>query len=151
LVRARSRRYWHASALIALLLALTGGTVLAAVDGARRTSTALDRLLALTRPANGFLQLQGLNDQQAAQLRAMPEIEASATLQAMAISPAVRGDTYIPVGAAMDTHWGREVERPHIVRGRAPRVDAPLEIVLGEVRASLFGADVGSVLPMTSY
>ena len=48
--RAELRVRWRATVLLAVLVGLTGGVVLAAVAGARRTDSAIDRLVAYNSP-----------------------------------------------------------------------------------------------------
>ncbi|MGZ4603693.1 MAG: hypothetical protein ACXV0U_08855, partial [Kineosporiaceae bacterium] len=49
--RLDAARRWRSLLVLALLIAVAGGTVLTAVAGARRGMTALDRLTARTLPA----------------------------------------------------------------------------------------------------
>lgn len=71
--RAELRRRWRGTVGLALLVGLAGGVVLAAVAGARRTATAMDRFLAYNRPAD--LEVQGEVDPEA--LVALPQVVAA--------------------------------------------------------------------------
>ncbi|HEV2922158.1 MAG TPA: hypothetical protein VG673_23415, partial [Actinomycetota bacterium] len=59
--RAELRRRWRATVLLALLVGLAGGVVLAAVAGARRTATVTDRFLAYHRATNVSVDVKGLD------------------------------------------------------------------------------------------
>jgi ABC-type uncharacterized transport system permease subunit len=48
--RAELRRRWRATVLLMFVVGLAGGAVMAAVAGARRTDSAMDRFLAYNRP-----------------------------------------------------------------------------------------------------
>jgi hypothetical protein len=51
----------------------------------------------------------------------------------------------------LDDHTRTDVERPHIVSGRAPHPDAPFEIVVGETRSKVLGVTVGGDLHLETY
>jgi hypothetical protein len=51
-VRAELRQRWRATVLLMVVVGLAGGAVVAAVAGARRTDSAMDRFLAYSRPVN---------------------------------------------------------------------------------------------------
>src|SRR6202012_5165746 len=71
------RRPWRSLLVIALLVALTAGTVLAAVAGARRGQTAFDRLWAQTLPGDAtVLANQPVFDW--SKVEALPEVKATA-------------------------------------------------------------------------
>src|SRR5438128_12147173 len=57
--RAQLRRRWGATVALALLVGLAGGVVLAAVAGASRTDTAMDRFVAYSRPEEVFVSVNG--------------------------------------------------------------------------------------------
>src|SRR3954452_19348229 len=54
-LRIELRRRWRSLALLALLVAVAGGTVMATVAGARRAASALDRLQDGARPATAVV------------------------------------------------------------------------------------------------
>ncbi|MCW2632311.1 MAG: ABC-type transport system, involved in lipoprotein release, permease component, partial [Pseudonocardia sp.] len=112
------RRRWRSLLVLALLIALASGTVLAAVAGARRGASAVDRLLAETLPATVVARTNTLGFDWS-KVRAMPGVEAVSTFPGYTgfgvdEAPADTVQVYLPG----DDQAMRTVERPVVLQGR---------------------------------
>ena len=153
-VRAELRRRWRATVLLALVVGLTGGVVLVAVAGARRTDSAMDRFLAYYRPLNVSVEAEELD------LRAverLPQVEATGRGAYMALAPPTASGAPDPaLGSvnplvAVDGGMGRTSERPLLVAGRLPDPDRPLEATVDEAFAARRHLRPGRKLRMWGY
>src|SRR6478672_991469 len=77
-LRVELRRRWRSLAVLALLVALASGTVMAAVAGARRSASAIERFQALTKPSTVAVY-SNTADFDWAKVRTMPGVEALST------------------------------------------------------------------------
>ncbi len=111
------RRRWRSLAILALLVALAGGTVLAATAGARRQASALTRLHGRTLPATAAI-LANTPGFDWDRVRALPEVEAL-----MNFGPSFPIDG-VPPDIQADALIGAEVlhtiEKPVVFAGRVP-------------------------------
>ena len=149
LVRAELRRRWRSLVVVALLVAFAGGATLAAVAGARRTSTAFDRFRETTRNHDVLLFAQGINRADVERLRALPGVAAIGYLRQLAL---IRPDgNFLAVGGPLDDAVFRDVDRLRIVDGRAPRPGVPEEVVVPEPLARQTGLRTGDALPVRSF
>src|SRR5437588_9985337 len=57
--RAQLRHRWGATIALALLVGLTGGVVIAAVAGASRTNSAMQRFVKFSRPEDAYVTVNG--------------------------------------------------------------------------------------------
>ena len=109
------RRRWRSLAVLALLVALASGTVMAALAGARRGASAWQRLEDRTLPAHAAV-LANTPGFDWSKIAALPEVEALAILGAGptldGLPPDV-GTTYAVGDAALHT-----IEKPVIYQGR---------------------------------
>jgi len=110
------RRRWRSLVVLALLVALTAGTVLTAVAGARRGQTAFDRLWARTDPAT-VVVLANQSGFDWSKVEALPEVSATGLLvvyygAGLGFPGSVLG---FPPGNA---DLGRTVEHPVVLQGR---------------------------------
>ena len=71
-------RRWRSVAVLTLLIAVASGTVMAAVAGARRGASALERLQERTLPATAAVYTNSPNFDWA-KIRELPEVEALTT------------------------------------------------------------------------
>ncbi|WP_433430578.1 ABC transporter permease [Nonomuraea sp. CA-141351] len=118
------RRRWRSLVLLGLLVALAAGMVLAAVAGARRGASSVDRLLSETLPATVAV-LPNDPDFDWDKVRALPEVTAVGEI---AVAPFFVEEMpdyygYLPPRGP-ETY--RTIERPVVLEGRLPdpaRVD----------------------------
>src|SRR5689334_3824195 len=145
------RARWRGWALLALLVAVGGGAVLAAAAGAWRTSSAYPRFLqasnasdVLVSPAN-----TGLGGYYRA-LAKLPGVANVAVGVGLNIQPAGRGKGGAVGEAPADGRLWHRVEVPKVLAGRLPRADRPGEIALDQNGAAQLHLHVGSTLPMVA-
>lgn len=135
------RRRWRALVVLGLLAGLTAGLAMAAVAGARRTGTAWERLRQVSRASDAivFGSQVGLytdDDLRYDHIANLPFVEAAGAF----------GLAYAPEGAVFLTSYGDwldQVDRPRIIKGRAPNRNDPTEVV-----RSALGPD--TVVPVDS-
>ncbi len=122
-LRVDLRRRWRSLTVLALLVAVSSATVLAAVAGARRGDSVLQRLTTNGLPATAVV-LPNQPGFDWDRVRAMPEVESLTTfllgLQFPVVDDATGKDVSeafgFPVG---DRAWTTTIERPVISAGRA--------------------------------
>src|ERR1700733_6784677 len=127
------RRRWRSLIVLALLVALTTGTVLAAVAGARRGQSAFDRLWARTLPGDATV-LANQPGFDWSKVEALPEVKATALFivyygASVGPSGAKAGfsgaDLGFPPG---NTGMLESVERPVVLAGRVYDPSRPDEV-----------------------
>lgn len=157
-VRAELRQRWRSLVALALLWALVVAAVLAALAGARRTSTSFERFLGEARASHAQVQLsQGLDgrsdvdlgggataDQVIREISGTPAVEAVGTGAVLHLAPPSMepGADFVAYASLDEKAW--PVDRPRMVRGRLP--SAADEIALNELAASELGKDPGDRL-----
>jgi ABC-type lipoprotein release transport system permease subunit len=148
--RLDARRRWRSLAVLALLIGFAAGTVLAAIAGARRGATAVERLQAQTLPAHAaVLPNEPGFDWDA--VRALPDVEAVNTFAVTGymvdgIPPELQEE--IPRFPPADDDTMRTVERPVVLKGRLPDFDRPDEVVVSPKFTSSFAKDVGDTVTL---
>src|SRR5215218_9070460 len=151
--RAELRRRWRATILLALLVGLAGGVVLAAVAGARRTGSAMDRFLAYHRPMD--VSVAGLDMAALARLPQVVDADEGTLVPLLPNTPSGPGDPRTTgVIAAFTTIHGRlgvTSERPILVRGRQPDPGRPLEVAVNEPLAARWRLRPGDTLRTAAY
>jgi hypothetical protein len=142
------RRRWWSLAVLVVLVGVIGGLVLASAAGARRTASSLDRF----RRESAAADVELLGDPSPHQIKALgevPGVEAIGLLRGYGLvlpqDPALQA-IRAPVGLA----FGRSVDRPRLMAGRAPSSSAE-EIALDEALATLLHLRVGDTLDTSSY
>jgi hypothetical protein len=130
------RRRWRSLVVLTLLVALSAGVVLTAVAGARRGASALDRLLAQTRPATlAVLPTTPGFDWDA--VRAIPGVTA---LSEFGTAPVEVDGEFAEL--SFDLH-PEAVEVPAVLAGRLPDPARADEAVITPAYTEAFGVDVG--------
>jgi FtsX-like permease family len=151
--RAELRHRWRATLLLAVLVGLAGGVVLAAVAGARRTDSAMDRFLAYNRPMN--VAVAGPNFAVVRRLPHVADADEGAYLALTPSTPSGGPDTGA-LGSInpLATVHGRLLvtsERPLLVRGRLPHPTRLLEVAVDETLASRRRLGLGQRVRMWAY
>ena len=140
------RRRWRSLAVLALLVAIASGTMLASVAGARRGGTALDRLQAVTLPAT-IVVLPNQPGFDWAKIRALPEVEAISRFPvsdyAVEGIPQENNPAGFPI---VDADGPDRIERPVILRGRAPDQSRVDEVLVSPSFLPAYGKRIGDRL-----
>src|SRR5205085_8118658 len=154
--RAELRTKWKGMLGVALRVGLAAGTVFAAAAGARRTDTALARVVRAQRVADVLINPDG-SDNSATFRREWEAVDrlqgivAVGTVDGVAVAPvdtqgepdvsAMRGEVDL---AAEDTESLRTIERPHLLAGRLPRPERSDEILVNDAKARHSHLSVGA-------
>ena len=144
--RADLRHRWRSILVMALVIGIAGGVVLASFAGARRTRSAFDRLRTETRAGDLSINLASAGTRFAARIGNLPEVESWAQLKVMA---ATLESAYAPIAVPVDGRFGRDVDRPRLIAGRPAR--GIHEIVLSQSSARLLHLGVGDTLRVLTY
>ncbi len=164
-LRAEIRQAWRGAVVVAVLLALLGGVVLASVAGARRTASAYPRLLRATNAPDLLVSPFGDEGYDAtgayADVAALAEVRRTGAIAGIPLLPVagtptaeltrVDNSVMSPVGIAMaplDDQAYRTVGRPAIVDGRLPEPDVLDEALITRRVATATGLRVGDRLDM---
>jgi hypothetical protein len=151
--RAELRRRWRATVLLAVLVGLAGGVVMAAVAGARRTGSAVDRFLAYNRPMD--VSVAGLDMAAVGRLPQVVDADEGTLVPLVPDTPSGPGDPRTTgVIAAFVTLHGRlgvTSERPILVRGRQPDPSHPLEVAVNEPLAARWRLRPGDTLRTVAW
>jgi len=144
------RRRWATVALI-VLVGLAGGAVIAAIAGARRTDTAVNRFVGYNRPEElGVL----VNDASALpRIASLPQVAAWDESTYLFLSPTSTGAGVGTLNAygAIDGSFLTRIRRPPMVAGRLPRPDRPDEVFVDASEARDRHLSVGSRLHLWAY
>jgi ABC-type lipoprotein release transport system permease subunit len=159
IARASLARRRASIAVVALAAALLFGGALGALAGARRSSTALDRLLVHSAPEDVFVSApeDGSLDMRA--VDRLPQVLGTAYQSYLAMVP-VAGDGRAQTelaGAINPYLWTPKtgppdaVNRLRVIEGRGFDRSEPLEAVIDEELAAARGLAVGSHFPMATF
>src|SRR5438034_663504 len=145
--RLELRRHWRSLTVLALLIAITGATVMTALAGARRGASAQQRLLARTLPATGMI-LANTPGFDWTPFRTLPEVAALTTFvvdyDMTQVGFADAGVSFPPA----DDQSYRTIERPVIFDGRTLDVSKPDEVIVTRQFVKNFHKGVGDTLDL---
>lgn len=151
-VRSNLRSHWRSAALVVLIAGLCGGLTMAAVAGARRTSTAFVRFVSASKEPQIFVAAP---DRETARLSADvmrakvdPELVAEAVFLAAQPADSGAGADVTVVGSLTDVAGG-ELLVPKIVSGALPV--GPRDVAVNEVAAHDLGVGPGDRFAMLGY
>ena len=146
-VRSVLRRRWRSLLAVAVIVGVAGGLVLTALAGARRTESALPRLLDGTRNEDVSLEV---SPPWFAAIETLPEVGASAPASFMFVSPDPGSfDVIVPL-AGTDGRFGEAVNRPRLVAGRRPDPGRSDEVLANTEFARRFAVGAGDPLSLAS-
>lgn len=150
-LRLEWRLRWRSLLVLAVLIGLAGAVVFTAVAGARRGTTATDRLLATSRSAE-YLVAPNQPGFDWDQLRALPEVRA---LMPVAYGGFVVDGIPAEDGAVWGTPVGPDaftkIERPVILSGRAADQGRPDEATVTPGFAERYGLGPGDTVTLRLY
>lgn len=150
-LRVEVRRRWRSLVVLGLLIALSTGTVLAAVAGARRGASTVDRLLDTTLPATAVARVNRVGFDWTP-VRSLPEVAALSTFTIwtgfdVAEAPSDPVGAYIPADVAAM----RTIERPVILSGRLADPRRADEAVVTQGFVDRYGRGVGSTVTVRLF
>ncbi len=146
-------RRWKATAVLAVLVGLVGGVALFGVAGARRTASAMERLIDYHRPFDVFVFGKGLDIDAVAALPQVADVDTQSYLLLAPSTPEGDPDPGGSLNPFLTTRGtaGVTSQRPIVVAGRLPRPDAPLEIAVNEDLTRRQRVGVGDILRVWAY
>ena len=157
-LRAELRTRHRSWLVLALLIGLAGGVVLATAAGARRTESALARHVTAYELADvvtmrGFY-IDGRETLDLERVARLPQVVAASRWGRLAAifrshsgKPVVPdGNAGVGIGVWLDQHGGREVDRTRLLRGRAPRPDRPDEALVNTTAFTRLGYEIGDTV-----
>jgi hypothetical protein len=147
--RSELRRRWRALIALGLISGLAAGLALAAVAGARRTSTAYARFREATAAPDALVfgtQL-GIFDQDYSAVTELPEVVDAGTFNLAPVAIKEHEIGSLPPG---DGQLYRTLSRPRLVSGRLPHPERVDEIVVNRVAAARYHLRVGQALTLVS-
>ncbi len=136
--RSDIRRRWASLVLLGVLAGLTGGIAIAVLDGAHRTSTALDRLRARTSGSDAivFATQAGVIDPDWTPITSSPAVE-GVGIWSLTFGSIDGGPLTGPLFTPVDDVWTTTMDRPIVVNGRRADPNAADEVMVDENTARL--------------
>ncbi|MHA6782549.1 FtsX-like permease family protein [Pseudonocardia saturnea] len=149
-LRLELRRRWRSLLVLTLLVAISSGTVLAAVAGARRGDTSVDRLAAETLPATAAV-LPNEPGFDWDVVRAMPGVVAVGEFPVTAYRVGDIPPEAYPDGFPSDRTTMDALERPVVLEGRPADPDRADEAVVTAAFVESYGLGPGDVVDLRLY
>ena len=150
--RAAIRKRWRVTLVLAMLTGLAFGATVAAVSGARRTDTAVSRLLEATNANDAIFTG---DERYFADIEHLPQVASSTPRVFLAVTPTggSRGRSPNVATLAVLSEKGTRHGAPWalVVRGRFADPTRADEVVLNETAASHLGLGVGSQMSFASF
>jgi ABC-type lipoprotein release transport system permease subunit len=148
-VRNEVARRWRTLVALGVLAGLAGGLALAAVAGARRTSTAYERFREATGRSDAivFGTLIGVMDADYGPVRQLPEVEDAGEFT---LTPIMLDGLGAGQLAPNDDRLYRTISRPLLVAGRLPDPRRADELVVNRKAAGELGLGVGDRVTMVA-
>lgn len=144
--RVDAARRWRSLLVLALLVAVSAGTVATAFAGARRGASALERLAERTTPATIVLQPFGIGFDWA-KVRALPQVETFTTYAETDFAlEGVPDDGLVVAGIPEDTVLGTAIERPVVLDGRYADQARADEVMVTSRFVDSYGKGVGDTV-----
>jgi hypothetical protein len=145
-VRAELRHRVRSAVVLALAIGIAAGATMAALAGARRTDTAVDRFVAYSHPGQGVVIADRASYPRIARL---PQIEASTlgTRLALALTGEHAGEGALNEIGVDDLDFSR----PIILAGRTPNPERSDEVVINSAAAEHVHMRVGSLLRFRAF
>lgn len=144
--RVELRTRWRSLVVVGLLAGLVAGVVAAAAAVTTRTATAYDRLAAASHLDDGRVLIFA-DSVRPAEVERLPGVvkswRSSQVIAQVLGAPVVR---YVSVSSGPPRD--PDLFSPVVVRGRAPRDDAPLEVMVPEIAADEIGVHLGDTVPV---
>ncbi len=148
--RTELRRHWRGTVVVMLLVGLVGTVTLAALCGARRSSSSLRRFNDLSRSSNIQVQVGSYTPAQLAALRRTRGVEGIGVVDLLFVGPAAPALQHLLIAAPVDGALGTEVDRPRLVAGRLANPNTLDEIDIGEGLAAMRHLRVGDTIDAVS-
>lgn len=147
------RNRWRSLVVLGLLAGVTGGFALAALSGARRSNTALERLRERTNASDAAVfasQSQDPNGKHDfAALARRPEVKAIARWNLM--FGELQGNPGGLLFGPSDRTWGGMIDKPVVMQGRMFDANADDEMVIDETTARTKQAHIGQIIDLHLY
>ncbi|MGZ8763777.1 MAG: FtsX-like permease family protein [Acidimicrobiia bacterium] len=151
--RAILRHRWRGALVIALLVGITGGAVLATIAAASRTESAFPRLLRRINATDETMFPREFSDFSAAAVRDVAGVRRVGVAAGFLFGErrdgriVGRGIGLVDAIASVDGYALYEAGGARVLEGRLPRKDRVDEAIVNEAGAELLGVGVGSRYP----
>jgi ABC-type lipoprotein release transport system permease subunit len=145
--RSDLRRRWPSLLGLVVIVGVAGAGVLIGLAGARRTESALPRLMEQTRSDDVSVEV---GPEHFGPIEALPEVAAAAPASFMFVSPDAGSFDSLIALASVDGRFGDEVNRPLLVSGRRPDPERADEALVNTAFADRFGVEAGDPLTLVT-